>query len=82
LGTIGVPALEIGDEVGGPDNRTELMLQPRLEPGEACILVEVCLGEQSVLAPGQRKVEVGECLVPALAVENAAELESFVIGGR
>ena len=76
LRAIGVLALEIGGKIGGPDARTELMLKPPLEAGKADVSVEACLGEQSVLAPGQRDIEVGEGLVPAPAAEEAAATQA------
>lgn len=54
--TVGVLALEITHQIGGTDERAELLLQPWLEAGETCILLQICRTEQSVLTPSKREV--------------------------
>jgi hypothetical protein len=80
LRAIDVPSLEIAGEVFGPDTRTKLVLEPQFEVTEIRLGIDACLREQSILAPGQREIEVGENLVLALAAEEAGALEGSPVG--
>ena len=72
-------AFEVGQQIGGCDAAAELALQPRFEAGETAIGVEAGLGEQLILAPGERGVEVDEGLVAALASEETTPLEGGAV---
>ena len=55
-------------------------MQPRLETAHTGIGVETGVGEQLVLAPGERDIEVSEGLVAALGPKEAGALEGGAVG--
>src|SRR5262249_39783232 len=72
---IDLSPVEIGDEVSRVRAGSKLSLQPGLEAAAVHADLDLRLGEQSVLAPGERNVEVGKGLVLALAANEASALE-------